>query len=334
MSHLDVFSAAKMSSGGNTHWCYQCRRPVRLRGRDLLCPYCDCGFVQELSEIAGTRQQEFGFQTDDPSEFPITERFLDPRFGLVDGLAAFMRHRMATNLDIRRRSGLFPEQGLAFGSGPWLIFNGQGPVRMSNDDGFEFVLNGTPRFGQRRSGVEDFFMGPGLEQLIEQLTMNDRQGPPPAPRSAIDAMPTVKITHRHLSTDSHCPVCKEKFELGSEARQMPCNHIYHADCIVPWLVQHNSCPVCRLELPPQVSGSARGRRSTNLSGNGSNNNNSGEEGNSGQNQGRRSLLSSFWPFRSSNQNSRNRGETRGSSSASSYDDENNGTNYSGWPFNY
>lgn len=293
--------------------------------------------MQELNEVVGTRQREFGFHTEDSSDFGFMEPFPDPRFGLVDGLAAFMRHRMAgrnPNFDIRRRSGLVPEQGLAFGSGPWLIFNGQGPVRMSNNDGFEFVFNGTPRFGQRRANVDDFFMGPGLEQLIEQLTMNDRQGPPPAPRSAIDAMPTVKITQRHLSTDSHCPVCKDKFELGSEARQMPCNHIYHADCIVPWLVQHNSCPVCRLELPPQISGSARGnRRSSNLSGNSSDSNNIGERDSRGQNQGRRNLLSFFWPFRSSNQNSRNHAETGGSSSAASYD-ENNGTNYSGWHFNY
>nr|CAD1840045.1 unnamed protein product [Ananas comosus var. bracteatus] len=64
-------------------------------------------------------------------------------------------------------------------------------------------------------------------------------------------MPTIKINQRHLNGDSHCPVCKEKFELGSEAREMPCLHLYHSDCIVPWLEQHNSCPVCRFVLPPQ-----------------------------------------------------------------------------------
>ncbi|CAI9771817.1 unnamed protein product [Fraxinus pennsylvanica] len=105
--------------------------------------------------------------------------------------------------------------------------------------------------------------------------MNDRQGPARIPRSAIDAMPTIKITQRHLSIDSHCPVCQDKFELGTEARQMTCNHIYHSDCITPWVVQHNSYHVCRLELPSQGSGSGR----ENV-----------------QHRGRRNPFSFLWPF--------------------------------------
>ena len=32
-----------------------------------------------------------------------------------------------------------------------------------------------------------------------------------------------------------CSVCMEDLKLAEEVRQLPCNHLYHHDCIVPWL---------------------------------------------------------------------------------------------------
>ena len=249
------------------------------------------------------------------------------RFNLMDAFSAFMRQQLADrnfNNNIRGRTDSIPEHNPSFG--PLLIFGGQIPVRLSGNGGFEALFNGAPGIGFTRGNAGDYFIGPGLEELFEQLSANDRRAPPPASRSSIDAMPTIKITRGHLHSDSHCPVCKDKFELGSEARQMPCNHIYHSDCIIPWLVQHNSCPLCRQELPPQGAGSSRSYHSSGQSRSSSFRTNS----NTRENQSRRNPLSYLWPFRSSSSSSSHNGAA--GSSSPSVRENNQSMGYSRWPF--
>lgn len=226
----------------------------------------------------------------------------DPRFGIMEAMSAVMRHGMRSmnrEVDVRGRPSILSDLEMEFGSGPWLLFRGQLPGHLSEDNnGFDVFVNGRRGVGMRRADVADYFVGPGLEDLIEQLTHSDRQGPPPASQSSIDAMPRVRITARHLTGDSHCPVCKDKFELGSEAREMPCNHLYHSDCILPWLEQHNSCPVCRYELPTQSSSGASCSRSRSTNQN-DNSSSSSSSGRTGGRQRRRNPFSFLWPFRSS-----------------------------------
>lgn len=72
------------------------------------------------------------------------------------------------------------------------------------------------------------------------------KGTPPAAPSIIDTLPTVTITEHEQS----CMICLENFAEGSEAVVLPCKHTFHGEeCVKSWLKLHNSCPICRYELP-------------------------------------------------------------------------------------
>uniref|UniRef100_A0A7N0V136 RING-type E3 ubiquitin transferase n=1 Tax=Kalanchoe fedtschenkoi TaxID=63787 RepID=A0A7N0V136_KALFE len=299
-----------MSGGRNTHWCHRCRQPVCLRARDaVICPICNGGFVQTLDEVSRGRPVDF-FGLDDHDDFH------GRRFGTIDALSSFMRRQLE---EMHDHGGRFrrsvPDHSLSRGGVPWLVFGGQFPLRRSDQRELQLLFSGGPGIGVTRGGTRDYFMGPGLEELIEQLSISgvgssQRRGPPAASRSSINAMPTVKIKKSHLRSDSQCPVCMERFELGSEAKQMPCKHLYHSACITPWLAQHNSCPVCRYEMPTQGSSS-------------------------GRSQGRRNPFSFLW--RSGSSNSRRSAAAPSTSSSTSHEDNLDHhpapAGYSGWPFN-
>ncbi|KAL6527860.1 hypothetical protein OROMI_029671 [Orobanche minor] len=313
-----------MSSGGNTHWCYQCSQPVHPQARNLVCPYCDGGFIQELPEVADPHPG-------DATGFGFTNPFHEPRLDIMDTFAALVRRRMTgrdPNSDVRTRPGMLPQR-----RGPMLIFHGQSSLGVPDRDPLDLIFNAVSGTGPGRADFGDFFMDHhGLQELIEQLSANDRRGPPPAPRSAIDAMPTIRISQRHLNTDAHCPVCQDKFEFGVKARQMPCDHIYHSDCIVPWLVEHNSCPVCRVELPSESAGNGSARPSWNLrngdsSGGGASSRRDNNNNNNSQSQGRWNPFSFLWNSNSSQNNNRRNPGNAGNSSP----EENSRMR---WPFDY
>mmetsp|Transcript_40928 Transcript_40928/g.57572 ORF Transcript_40928/g.57572 Transcript_40928/m.57572 type:complete len:485 (-) Transcript_40928:149-1603(-) len=48
-----------------------------------------------------------------------------------------------------------------------------------------------------------------------------------------------------------CVICCSEVEIRNRKGYMlpPCNHIFHKECLVPWMDVKMECPVCRTELP-------------------------------------------------------------------------------------
>ncbi|KAL0441192.1 UNVERIFIED_CONTAM: E3 ubiquitin-protein ligase RING1 [Sesamum radiatum] len=242
------------------YFCYQCERQVTIAPppsptAELVCTDCQGGFLEES-------------ETSNP-ENPISNPFLPDNFPSLGGFPIiFSSAPGASAFSVSSGGGGagFDDLSALFGArspnefNPFAFLNNYINNLQARGANIQLVFESPGGGGMSGSGVDfrlptnlgDYFIGPGLEQLIQQLAENDpnRYGTPPASKSAVEGLPDIKITEEMLASDSsQCAVCKDSFELNEEAKQMPCKHIYHKDCILPWLELHNSCPVCRYELP-------------------------------------------------------------------------------------
>lgn len=87
--------------------------------------------------------------------------------------------------------------------------------------------------------------GPGsLDTLLGHLS--SKEGPLPATKASIDAMPMVEVTEE---VAGECAICLDEWKVGEKIKEMPCKHSYHSGCIEKWLGVHGTCPVCRFKMP-------------------------------------------------------------------------------------
>ncbi|EOY04374.1 RING/U-box superfamily protein, putative isoform 1 [Theobroma cacao] len=118
-----------------------------------------------------------------------------------------------------------------------------------------------PVFNFRRSRA-------GFEQLLDHLAETDgsRRGAPPASASFVNNLPRVIVSDEHEKHDGlACAICKDVLPIGTEVNQLPCFHVYHPSCILPWLSARNSCPLCRYELPTDDKDYEEGKQHINQS---------------------------------------------------------------------
>ncbi|XP_066233302.1 E3 ubiquitin-protein ligase RNF149 isoform X2 [Saccopteryx leptura] len=70
-------------------------------------------------------------------------------------------------------------------------------------------------------------------------------------KKVIDQLPLHTIKHGEKGIDvdaENCAVCIENFKVKDVVRILPCKHIFHRICIDPWLLDHRTCPMCKLDV--------------------------------------------------------------------------------------
>jgi E3 ubiquitin-protein ligase RNF115/126 len=96
-----------------------------------------------------------------------------------------------------------------------------------------------------------------MENIINYIMANDpnRYGNPPASKYIVNSLEKIIVTKENLNDiikeegSDNCSVCKDIFEIHQKIIKLTCKHIFHDECILPWLKERNSCPTCRFELP-------------------------------------------------------------------------------------
>lgn len=60
---------------------------------------------------------------------------------------------------------------------------------------------------------------------------------------------TVNITNEQvIPTNESCSICLESYSEVKPGIKIECNHIFHKECIVEWLINNETCPLCRQNI--------------------------------------------------------------------------------------
>ncbi|XP_061686985.1 RING finger protein 150a isoform X2 [Syngnathoides biaculeatus] len=72
-----------------------------------------------------------------------------------------------------------------------------------------------------------------------------------AAKKAISKLPvrTIKKGDKETERDfDSCAVCIEAYKPHDIVRVLPCRHVFHKHCVDPWLYDHQTCPMCKLNI--------------------------------------------------------------------------------------
>ncbi|NXO74753.1 GOLI ligase, partial [Sitta europaea] len=72
-----------------------------------------------------------------------------------------------------------------------------------------------------------------------------------AAKKAIGKLTTRTVKKGDKETDpdfDHCAVCIESYKQNDVVRILPCKHVFHKVCVDPWLSEHCTCPMCKLNI--------------------------------------------------------------------------------------
>jgi len=267
--------ASVETSASPRFFCHRCNDEIGRVLPGFKCPRCNSGFIEEL-ELQP--QNSFSDESSDGDDVEM-----------VTSIGELLGQNLFSSL---RESTSGPDSGNGTSPAPTdsggnstsrrrrqagtFTFPVRSTRRRTNSDRQmppleniiqEFIINlsgfdwdpavmqaqGSPMLMYGNPG--DYAFGrAGLDAIITQLlNQMDGTGPPPMAKDKIAEIPTITIEQNQIDENMQCSVCWEDFKLAEPVRKLVCEHLYHTQCIVPWLQLHGTCPICRKALADDSS---------------------------------------------------------------------------------
>jgi E3 ubiquitin-protein ligase RNF115/126 len=281
-------------------WCHTCSKQYASTRGYIPCPDCGGEFVEELSQPQATNvTNDTNVNNQNINNNNVTNQTVNP-MNISQGGNQGIRVENGNNWTQVSHRMIMP--GFPLNT----IFQLLNPLLSQQSN---MVVTGTPSVMFQQGGFDPFSImqqmlaGGGeplvgnmgdyaignLEDVINRLFQQyEKKGNPPASAETIKNLKTITTMKEHVDNHKECAVCKVEYTEGEEVILLPCDHLFHSECIKTWLRMHNTCPICRYEFPTddkdyeKLRQSRRNGSTTNNNNSNSNTNNNNSNSNSTQ----------------------------------------------------
>ena len=83
-----------------------------------------------------------------------------------------------------------------------------------------------------------------VERLNHRLLIYDKYNQIKNDIPALFKLDNNKLDKIKHSDNEQCIICLEDFKINEKCLYLNCLHIFHAQCIIEWLLKHDNCPIC------------------------------------------------------------------------------------------
>jgi len=116
-----------------------------------------------------------------------------------------------------------------------------------------FSSNFRSNFGNDIGNIADIF-----EMLRNQTSSVNENRHKATSDKALNNLKKFKMNDKYCKKspegkleNPNCCICISDINMNEETVLLPCGHLFHWSCVLEWLKQNNTCPVCRFELQPE-----------------------------------------------------------------------------------